>query len=478
MKKTIIIFVCIIAIHSKVSAQPETIWQLIDGSIIRWAYSGGDEFNGTQLDYSKWDDGYPWGRSLIGNQEQQYYKPGIDNISFDNGILKLITKYEPGYYTVEPWHSGSDILSDGQPNNRYFPWTSGMIFSKQKFKYGLFEIRFKPPVGSGLWPAYWLYGGNPNEEFDIFEYKGETPNKIHIDVHCPSNDCNNFGGWATANGNFSDGFNDIMGEWGPNFSFWYLNGSEFAIWLGNLNYQANIIANMAVANSCPATFCPGTNANTPTTSYFEIDFIRVWTRLDCQQVITICNYNQTSTDPTGITGSQITMGGTNCNAVVQNEQNLHLIATDYIELLPGFIADAGSNFSAKIVNCPVPQIQFALDSSEAAASTLHILSEVEQDSLSNSSERREAESVENNPPILYTKIYPNPTDGKISIEFVGYTDKIIAIELINSLGEKVYSKENIKDKKLDIDISPLPKGVYFLKGIFGSDSITDKIILN
>lgn len=198
----------------------------------------------------------------------------------------------------------------------------------------------------------------------------------------------------------------------------------------------------------------------------------------CQQVITICNYNQTSTDPTGITGSQITMGGTNCNAVVQNEQNLHLIATDYIELLPGFIADAGSNFSAKIVNCPVPQIQFALDSSEAAASTLHILSEVEQDSLSNSSERREAESVENNPPILYTKIYPNPTDGKISIEFVGYTDKIIAIELINSLGEKVYSKENIKDKKLDIDISPLPKGVYFLKGIFGSDSITDKIILN
>lgn len=73
----------------------------------------------------------------------------------------------------------------------------------------------------------------------------------------------------------------------------------------------------------------------PTTSYFEIDFIRVWTRLDCQQVITICNYNQTSTDPTGITGSQITMGGTNCNAVVQNEQNLHLIATDYIELCQG-----------------------------------------------------------------------------------------------------------------------------------------------
>lgn len=125
--------------------------------------------------------------------------------------------------------------------------------------------------------------------------------------------------------------------------------------------------------------------------------------------------------------------------------------------MPGFIADAGSNFSAKIVNCPVPQIQFALDSSEAAASTLHILSEVEQDSLSNSSERREAESVENNPPILYTKIYPNPTDGKISIEFVGYTDKIIAIELINSLGEKCIPKKTLKIKNLILIFPLYPK---------------------
>src|SRR5690554_5807772 len=204
MKITIITLITLLTIMSSVKGQPETMWQLLqDGSIIRWAYSGGDEFNGTQLDYSRWDDGYPWGRSLIENQELQYYKPGSDNITLDNGILRLTTKYEPGYYIVEPWRNSTDILSDGKPNNRYFSYTSGMIFSKQKFKYGLFEIQFKPPVGSGLWPAYWLYGGNPNEEFDIFEYKGETPNKIHIDMHCPGNDCNNFGGWVTATGNFS-----------------------------------------------------------------------------------------------------------------------------------------------------------------------------------------------------------------------------------------------------------------------------------
>jgi len=475
--KRVLLFIFLMAISNKVKAQPETIWQLLnDGSIIRWAYTGGDEFNGTQLDYSKWDDTYPWGRSLIGNQEQEYYKPGTDNISFDNGIIRLITKHEPGYYTVEPWHSGNDVLSDGQTNNRYFPYTSGMIFSKQKFKYGLFEIRFKLPIGKGLWPAFWLFGGNPNEEFDIFEYKGETPNRIHVDMHCPGNDCNNFGGWATATGNFSDGFNDMIGEWGPNFSVWYLNGDDFVLWLGNLNYQANVIANMAVAKDCPAVFCPGPDGTTPVISYFEIDYIRVWTRLDCQQVITICNYNQASTDPTVITGNQISVGGLSCNSTVQNGQNLNLIATNCIELLNGFTAELESDFAAKIIDCSGTQMKCSFDST-GTDSLLHILSGIEPDSINNSRKGNEVEITFNQTTALYVKIYPNPTDGKISIEFIGQADKEFKIELINSVGQSVFKGGYNRNKKIDIDISHLSKGTYFLKGTVDSKTISDKIIL-
>jgi hypothetical protein len=98
MKKAIIILTTMLAIISNIKGQPETIWQLLmDGSIIRWAYSGGDEFNGTELDNTKWytcEDG--WNREH-GN-ELQYYLD--NNIVLDNGILKLIAKEEPGYYDV------------------------------------------------------------------------------------------------------------------------------------------------------------------------------------------------------------------------------------------------------------------------------------------------------------------------------------------------------------------------------------------
>jgi len=36
----------------------------------------------------------------------------------------------------------------------------------------------------------------------------------------------------------------------------------------------------------------------------------------------------------------------------------------------------------------------------------------------------------------------------------------------------------IAEKTLNIDISHLPKGIYFLKGTFGDKSVSDKIILN
>ena len=470
MRKITITLITLLTIISNVKGQPETIWQLLqDGSIIRWVYSGGDEFNGTTLDYSKWINSFPWGRNYLGTCAQEYMTDGL-NYEFDNGILKLITKKEDVYASGVPSESENYLLQDGQANLRWWHYTSGMIFSKQKFKYGLFEIRFKLPVGKGLWPAFWLYGGNPNEEFDIFEYKGETPNKIHIDMHCPSSDCDNFGGWVTATGNFSDSFNDIMGEWGPNASFWYLNGKEFAIWLGNLNYQANLIASVGVANESPCPFSPGPDNSTSFPTAFEIDFIRVWTRLDCDQTITISNYNQSATDPTVITGENINAS----NLTLTQGQSLKLIATNEIVIEPNTTIDG--EFEAKIVECPGPQKkkEFFFNQSD---STLKIISSIEPDSI-NGNKNKQASATIENPPLLYIKIFPNPTGGKITIEFDGKIERNIKIEFINSTGQVVFSKDNITEKTLNIDISHLPKGIYFIKGTFGDKSVSDKIILN
>lgn len=480
----IFILTIFVSTFLKVSSQPETIWQLLqNGDIIKWAYTGGDEFNDDELDMNKWahDPG-----TNVCTKELQYFTEG-DNIEFgynseiNSGTIKLIAKEEQAYERSISWKADDAILEcDGVPmgqNKRYFNYTSAHITPKQKFKYGLFEIRCKLPEGKGLWPAFWLYGGNPNEEFDIFEYKGETPNKIHYDMHCPGNDCKYFGDWVTANGNFSDGFNIMMGEWGPNAAFWYLNGNEFAIWLGNLNYQEALIANLSIASD-DGLFSPGPDNSTIFPAIFEIDYIRIWSRLDCDQDVTINDYNQTLTDPTIITGNEITIGNSSTNVVLHGPPSntspiygeyLTVIGTERIKINPGFHAEAGSNFLAKTVDCPGPQKSIQNNFSNKGA--LKIISEDENNN-------QEKSATIENPPVLYTKIYPNPTNGIVKIEFVGKINKNIKIELINSSGQSVFKKDNITDSILEIDIANLPKGIYYLTGYFGKKAVSEKIILN
>jgi len=80
-----------------------------------------------------------------------------------------------------------------------FKYTTGMLYSKQKFKKGFFEIRFKlppePPAPykhQGFCPNFWLWGNNPPvnyySELDVFEIivlnglQGDT-NKFTSTVH-------------------------------------------------------------------------------------------------------------------------------------------------------------------------------------------------------------------------------------------------------------------------------------------------------
>ncbi len=92
-------------------------------------------------------------------------------------------------------------------------------------------------------------------------------------------------------------------------------------------------------------------------------------------------------------------------------------------------------------------------------------------------EKRVIESSINSRPLLYTKIYPNPTEGRLNIEFVGKIDEKIKITFTNSSGILLFSKENITEKVISIDISNYPNGVYFLSGVFGDNYVTEKIIL-
>jgi beta-glucanase (GH16 family) len=66
-------------------------------------------------------------------------------------------------------------------------YISGILTTQNSFaqKYGYFEIRAKVPVGTGVWPAFWLLandGGWP-PELDVMEGRGEEPGAIAMTTH-------------------------------------------------------------------------------------------------------------------------------------------------------------------------------------------------------------------------------------------------------------------------------------------------------
>lgn len=131
-----------------------------------------DEFNGSELDDSKWEamigDGSQYGIWGWGNNESQYYRE--ENATVFNGSLKIkaIKENFGGYeYTSSRLRS----LNSGD------------------FKYGKIEASIKMDNSGGLWHAFWMLPSSPNEpwpisgEIDIMEYVGNSPNEILNTVH-------------------------------------------------------------------------------------------------------------------------------------------------------------------------------------------------------------------------------------------------------------------------------------------------------
>jgi beta-glucanase (GH16 family) len=266
----------------------QVMWQINKDTIIKWYYEDGDEFNDEQIDTQKWSYWYGWGRSIWGNKEQQYYTDG-KNHEVSNGSLKLNARKENLDIKIVDWMNENDsIISEGKfygLNKRKFEYTAGMILSKKDYLYGYYEIKFKTPKETGYWPAFWLYGGTPNEEIDWMELKTEKKNAIHVGRHSQKYEENKikvflkrkwWGDWVYFKGNLAEGYNVIAGEWTPNCLKYYLNGECIAYSKISMNIPKKLCANIAVPSDNGA-FHPGPKKEITKSSDFEIDYIRVWT---------------------------------------------------------------------------------------------------------------------------------------------------------------------------------------------------------
>lgn len=279
-------FIVIAALFVHSSSYSQLMFKLSGDSLKVFSYSGGDEFSGKNIDYNYWKG--PWNRINM----SQNFRYNNANVKLANGVANFVMLKQDSTYPIQPHEIDSSFLKEQKmavENASYsVGYSAGMLITRQKFHYGLYELRFKVEEGKGVWPAFWFYGGNKNEEIDAFELKGEKNNEVHVDTHCPSG-CDkgyknklgmntNWGGWMKVSDYLHNGFNVFLLEWNPGEILWYINGFPLAYFKGDFPNPMNLFLNTQIAADGRA-FKPGPDKNTVFPNNFYVDYIRIWKEL-------------------------------------------------------------------------------------------------------------------------------------------------------------------------------------------------------
>ena len=206
---------------------------------------------------------YDIGGNGWGNNELQYYTDRSQNVAVQNGYL---------------------IITAEKENFEEASYTSARILSKGLFEqaYGRFEARIKLPWGQGIWPAFWLLGGDidtnnwPNcGEIDIAEHVGNNPNTILGTLHYPGNSGGNANGDETVISNATSEFHDYEVQWTDSSIKFYVDGLEFHTFINSSNVPFNqdffLILNTAMGGNLGGVIDPDFDQST-----FEVDYIRVY----------------------------------------------------------------------------------------------------------------------------------------------------------------------------------------------------------
>lgn len=225
-----------------------------------WTYDleFSDEFNG-DFDWNKWHKTNP---TWLGRQ------PGFfsaDNVTVEGGALKLTARNE----------------SKGDPNQGYKDFTTAAVKSKNRVRYGYFEVRSKS-MNSIASSSFWFYADDPDRwtEIDVYETSGAHPehgNKYHMNLHVmksPETGDEHYSDAKTweAPFRFADDFHRYGFLWTPEKLCWYVDDqlvreSENKYWTQELYVNFD-------SETMPEWFGLPDPQELPAT--FEIDYIRHW----------------------------------------------------------------------------------------------------------------------------------------------------------------------------------------------------------
>ena len=251
----------------------------------RWTLAWSDEFNGAagaHVDSTTWHydtgDGCASGNCGWGNHEKESYTPSTDNVSLNgNGQLMITARRSSGlscYYGPCTYTSAKIT-------------TRGTMLAAP----GRVEARIKLPTGQGLWPAFWMLGGQLPAvpwplcgELDIMENKGSESRITSSAIHGPGYSGNTPFAHRNplARGTASDDFHLYAVEWdSAHIRFSVDSVTHYAVTRGEISrYGAwvfdqpmQVILNLAVGGEFDGD--PKSDSIVPATML--VDYVRVYT---------------------------------------------------------------------------------------------------------------------------------------------------------------------------------------------------------
>ncbi len=421
-----------------------------------WVLVFEDEFNGTQIDQNKWYTYFGYGDRCHGDEPQVYLD---NNVTVNNGILTLLFKEQPGNYGT----CGG--------TTKWRQYSSGMVYSKSTYLYGIFEAEIKIPSGTGYWPAFWLWG--TGGEIDIFEfYDDETAPELS--THKWPSDVHHRCTYTHKGVDYSNDYHTYTAYWDPYFVAFYIDGDlKYVHWLWyTILGQSGITCNnleafheYILSKAFPSTqdeehiiinLAGQVNDNpSPLNRELKVKYVRAWQKKENICVVkTISQF-----DSEHIKGKSITVDG---DIIVNLGENIALTAQNEIVLKPGLHVKRGATLKAEINSnlCSEPTLKSAKVQPEPMINFSQL------DSLQNISS---TELIENNKDLLL--IYPNPVTNQLSI----YTGKSGKLAIIDIFGKTLISS-SVEIGSNHFDMSRLKNGFYIVRLNTGEKTVIKKII--
>jgi beta-glucanase (GH16 family) len=246
-----------------------------------WALIWSDEFSGPEgslPDPGKWT--YDMGGNGWGNHELESYTNRKENAHVEGGNLVITARKE--------------TLTDKDGVTRGY--TSARLKTQGIFQqtYGRVEARIKITGGQGMWPAFWMLGGDIATvgwpkcgEIDIMENIGKEPGMNHGSLHGPSTAAATSDLTAVFSlpegKKLAEDFHIYAAEWEPDTVRFYVDKNLYATFHSSelpaggkwvYDHPFFLLLNVAVGGDWPGA----PDANTAFPQRMLVDYVRVYSK--------------------------------------------------------------------------------------------------------------------------------------------------------------------------------------------------------